>query len=103
MKQLEEIKGRLQAATPGPWKMDEGSYHVFRGEDMICADLYTEPDAEFIANAPTDIERLVAAVEEIASLVTLAETLCEMNGTEKRLASVPVVQIRYALSEALTQ
>jgi len=61
---LAAIEARAQAATEGPWQMDEGSYHVYRGEDMICADLYTEPDAAFIANARTDVPALLALVRE---------------------------------------
>jgi hypothetical protein len=62
--QLAAIEARAQAATEGPWEMDEGSYHVYRGEDMICADLYTEPDAAFIAAARTDVPALLALVRE---------------------------------------
>jgi hypothetical protein len=93
---LAPIKARLEAATPGPWswrntgepmllgarsrlvmafsRMGMGSAQPeFRDRDGLIvkagkANLNAFPDAVFIANAPTDITRLLAAVERALEL-----------------------------------
>lgn len=66
---LQAIKARLAAATPGPWTSDgicvlalyEG-YETF----MVEVSYGRRPDdAEFIAHAPTTIAALVAEVERL--------------------------------------
>lgn len=87
--ELAAIQGRLTKATPGPWVhgqnggyvilgykpekkridgygaddhvcvLDDGDHHQYRSEDEQLA------NAEFIANAPTDIARLLAEVEQL--------------------------------------
>jgi hypothetical protein len=52
--------------------------------------------------AHEDAPRLLAALHAIQEHAVIAEALCEMNGTEKRLASVPVVMIHNAITAALT-
>ncbi len=90
--QLAEIKARLAAATPGPWRQTEptdGTPIVF---DMTCGgescsfedcdlpdegmhvcDLawgeLSDADAALIANAPTDIARLLAEVERFHDIL----------------------------------
>jgi hypothetical protein len=83
---IAEIRARLEAATPGPWKAQE--YDENPGDEG-CAILgnttttmrsyvlayslpypwhdreATERDAELIANAPTDLAYLLARVEEL--------------------------------------
>ncbi|UXM92534.1 hypothetical protein [Paenarthrobacter sp. JL.01a] len=82
---LEPIQARLDAATPGPWEasdvvdMDvDGTYelaHVLApdpGEPetstLGVALGILRPDAEFIANSPTDTARLLAAVKAVEEL-----------------------------------
>ena len=90
---LAEIKGRLTMATPGPWVhgqnggyvilgykpkmeridgygaddhiciLDDGDQYQYRSEDEQLA------NAKFIANAPTDIARLLAEVERLQTKV----------------------------------
>ena len=82
---LDDIKGRLAAATPGPWEWDEEGF-------MGCGQVYTmhpdvlggniaapsgdlyprsgyspKDDMQFIAAAPVDVARLTRAVEEALS------------------------------------
>lgn len=69
---LQEIKERLAAATPGPWNVlyDDGSLHGTPEEYFVNFDAHRdstnierEADAEFIANAPSDIAYLLDLVE----------------------------------------
>ncbi|MDQ0100474.1 hypothetical protein J2T10_000093 [Paenarthrobacter nicotinovorans] len=93
---LEPIQNRLNAATPGPWHWRntsdvylmgartrvvmgfarmgmQGAQPQFVNEDGLFIDagkenLHAIPDAAFIANAPTDQARLLAAVQAVAEL-----------------------------------
>ena len=85
---LEPIQNRLNAATPGPWAVmdvnDPGEgvnyidvYAETDGLETVCkmpnpADYsmreYLQQDADFIANAPTDQARLLAAVQAVTGL-----------------------------------
>jgi len=72
--QLAEIRARLDAATPGPWTIEEGS-----GEDERLVFVRTERgrlvrtiwmnDATFIANAPADLRALLDEVEALQAEV----------------------------------
>lgn len=73
-KELDAIRARLDAAEPGPWFTSgrwwlEGvNHYVVDGPKgpmtrNDLAYLYTEADAELVAHAPTDLARLVKAVE----------------------------------------
>lgn len=81
---LDGIRGRLTAATPGPWAVDEDEdgfdgHSVYQndgitwGRAYICQDMHQgedegKADATFIAAAPMDVARLVAAVEGVLGL-----------------------------------
>ena len=63
---LDGIKGRLAAATPGPWFASR--FWVGAGEDHSDPDTEVAKaaflsDASFIAAAPVDVARLTRAVE----------------------------------------
>jgi hypothetical protein len=64
-KRLDEIKARLEAATPGPWShtcddvLDEK-------KNRVCWDVRGN-DAYLIANAPTDLRDLIAEVERLGA------------------------------------
>lgn len=90
---LEEIRARLNAATPGPWRTSwrgidpdvvsiEGG--ICHAEDCDCdgPDLVlAEADAAFIAHAPEDIAFLLARVAALkAALAPLAAQDCESWG-----------------------
>ena len=73
--ELNGIKARCEAATPGPWRYYANTIPIgyAKGEDVradcepddrICLD--SRPvNAEFIAHAREDIPRLVAEVEKL--------------------------------------
>jgi hypothetical protein len=75
--ELAAIKARVEAATPGPWRavrnnaMGETWFNIFtKGDDQVLAmigDLADKvlkcPNAELVAHAPTDISRLLKALE----------------------------------------
>lgn len=71
------IRRRADAATPGPWEyLSNPSFYVEKGSQVrtgssphvrIAADLSVE-DAEFIAQAPTDIPALLADIEQWRTL-----------------------------------
>lgn len=64
----DEIADRLKEASPGKWKVggDGCSRHkVTRGDLDVCTCWAGESDAEFIANAPADIEWLLRRIEDL--------------------------------------
>lgn len=72
---LGQIRARADAATPGPWGRSglssvEGSHAMFHrvgpGADVPDAIVLTniQPDAEFVANAPTDVTYLLGLLAE---------------------------------------
>jgi len=77
---LAPIRERLAAATPGPWHWDEdhwlegvsGGYVL--SNDVVLDKNRVEPvsvapdNAILIANAPTDLTRLLAAIEAVTAL-----------------------------------
>ena len=77
-KQLQEIRARVEKATPGPWIHMDGD--VFYGEirDVDNFDLIAEvpeaddrpEDFEFMAEARQDIPDLLAEVERLREEVT---------------------------------
>lgn len=72
---LDGIRGRLAAATPGPWFSSR--YYVGAGDDPTDPDIELavaslKADAAFIAAAPTDVARLVAAVDHVLTLADAA-------------------------------
>ena len=63
----DEIAGRLGRASSGKWKVggDPHNYKVMNGDLDICTCWAGESDAEFIANAPVDIEWLLQEIEDL--------------------------------------
>ena len=85
---LQPMKDRLAAATPGPWEVVD-FHEGFRRMDPLHGVVNVDPrkpvmladkqltvqiedgelaDAEFIASAPTDQAKLIAAIEAVESL-----------------------------------
>lgn len=85
---LEAIRARCEAATPGPWRVDGSTYDEDCNEHLAPYGLegpnerliwssgggeYAHPDmatAQFIASARTDIPALLAYIEELESRTT---------------------------------
>lgn len=78
--QLDEIRKRCEAATPGPWvsyleDRDQlsGESFIARGANPAEEDLYlsgaTDHDIEFIAHARQDIPVLLAEIERLRMLL----------------------------------
>src|SRR5574343_589905 len=77
---LAPIRARAEAATPGPWRVQQdrdGATHVERdvpdGFSVCCTghvedDPEARPDAAFIAHARTDVPILLAEVARLARL-----------------------------------
>lgn len=67
---LEPIQERLNAATPGPWELLGGGEWISPiGIAVAPDDGGVGPkDAVFIAHAPTDTARLLAAVKAVVEL-----------------------------------
>lgn len=84
MNQLDQIKNRLAAATPGPWANEtygiyggKGQYDEIIEREVDCmsycyggtARMIIEPaNRELIANAPTDLAALITALESVMEL-----------------------------------
>lgn len=67
--ELKAMRERLEAATPGPWTdypTDSygGVYEIYAGPIRICTDI-DGVNIELLANARTDMERLIAEVERL--------------------------------------
>ena len=76
---LAEIEARLNAATPGPWRLaiacdeygqDESKSTVRAGYVDVC--MADNADATFIAHAPTDIAALLAEVRRLTPTAKVA-------------------------------
>ena len=74
MKALDEIRERWEKTTPGPWRIDEHDTTPFESIVSTAKDepwgwvevaRSLEPDAEFIAHAPSDVSRLLTAVQDV--------------------------------------
>jgi len=86
---LEPIQNRLNAATPGPWFREYGDVITNEPDPRDVEEGYDDPrslriaraaphlakrepqgirNADFIANAPTDQARLLAAVQAVIAL-----------------------------------
>lgn len=83
---LEPIHNRLNAATPGPWKAD--SYEVIADPyllivadvDLHMPDEQAVKNAQFIAAAPTDLTRLLAAVQAEVAIHHLLARVAAVYG-----------------------
>lgn len=69
MTKLEEIKERLEKATPGPWHIGQlnestDSAWIESTELQDICEVVTRNDEPFICSAPTDIAYLLTKVEE---------------------------------------
>ncbi|MFJ4026045.1 hypothetical protein ACIPWF_00685 [Paenarthrobacter sp. NPDC089989] len=98
----EQMKARLEAATPGPWKAD--SYEVIASPFLLIVadvDLHMtneqgSKNATFIAHAPADLAKLHAALDAV-------ETQCAATDleTSEALQADLVARIQAAIRDAL--
>jgi hypothetical protein len=72
---LEAIRNRAEAATPGPWEDSYGAAHGFVCDEptqilgvQISSEHHIE-DAAFIAHAREDVGALVAEVERLREML----------------------------------
>ncbi len=92
---LDAIKARAAAATPGPWYVERGGEHgdPFWAIAAILRDPYGDNSlscgsdrevAEFIAHARTDVPALVAEVERLEAALLAADRVIS-DGADKQL------------------
>lgn len=86
--EIEAIKSRLAAATPGPWDTsDLGPTEINRPGPKHIIRVKEDTDAQFIAHAPTDIAALLAEVESLThqkeTLVGICRDLQTRIGKER--------------------
>jgi len=88
---LAEIRARLEAATPGPWKWEvviaeqSVTEHTLKGPDVLCRYWYDRPpsgDGELIAHAPEDIAWLLGEVERLRALMGFTNALADLTPDE---------------------
>lgn len=65
---LEEIAARLEAATPGPWRLGASGIAAVAGREYLVHTIRSDSDADLIVNAPADVAVLLAVVREVAAL-----------------------------------
>lgn len=96
MSALDEIRGRLDAATPGPWEWDgtpRRRYLEGRGEGILsCAALLypSERNAEFIAHAPADVAFLLDLVSKQQAALDAVRELADDASSQPNSEIVPV-------------
>lgn len=78
---LDEIRARLQAASPGPWRAHEEENRVpvcptvdpdlsLLGIDVDgTAVVYSQADADLIIHAPADLADLLAEVDQLLAFL----------------------------------
>ena len=101
MRRIDEIRERLDKATPGPWKATyeaaddwvsiTGQGFYDGGHWMTCPEVATcegivGPDADLIANAPADLAWLLGEVERL-SAERMQPEQPEPTGAEVRAAA----------------
>lgn len=115
---IEPIQERLNAATLGPWTLQECSPCTERGRlDVIVwadngnipvtgwhdSDPYEAGDAVLIANAPTDQARLLAAVQAVMGVCEEYDAVAEASSAVPGTKSFQSNRIRAAIESALTE
>lgn len=97
--QLQAIRDRLKAATPGPWTAIEsmiGGWFI----DEVAGPMYIgKDDAIFIACAPEDIAVLLSEVERLRSETKTLRSMYDKCATKLERLS----EIHNALRERIEQ
>lgn len=99
--QIAEIRARVEAATPGPWRQ-EGPRVYFGYEGGISLHAAPNPinNSHFIAHARTDIPLLISALEaankradEAEALVETLKREAQLHAQEARTANATIAEI----------
>ena len=112
---LDPIKARADAATEGPWGVEDARVFGDDGRTQVCTLSGTRawlPDAEFIAHARTDIPALIAEVERLRELCEEKDaafqyatdnarrlTPCEISEVRKRQVERSMAQVKRLTTE----
>lgn len=94
--QLDAIRGRVEAATDGPWSIDSDDFtyviHPEKGgwDGLVIAQVADQDGALFsvehngalIAHAPQDLADLLAEVERLRALTTVDDDMVERVARE---------------------
>ncbi len=108
---LQEIKARRAAITPGPWENWYRDPHAYGGIPLLGWThargpfIQKEADATFIAHAPTDIDTLLQMIERQAAEIEHFPRLAyDRDGRTIVLAStLPRLQKLYAVLDHAMQ
>jgi hypothetical protein len=94
--ELQAIRKRVEAATPGPWREDNFTHRLedVTGEPLCAADvdgadagLWNRADGIFVVHARTDVPALLAEVERLKADLELSEARCGTMGNMLRYIS----------------
>lgn len=99
--QIEEIRKRAEAATAGPWGVEEsrysGSYNVgivdWSSDFSAC--LCPKNDAEFIAHAREDVPALLAEVERLQKELEWYADMANYTANETSCDGLPAIDNDY--------
>lgn len=107
---LDSIRSRLAAATPGPWKISEiearmGVLKIMSNKRPIATaayymgseDVEVEHNADFISHAPEDIRLLLERVE---TLRIALRDLLEVTQRQARTGGVPYDMLKVNFEQA---
>jgi hypothetical protein len=90
MLDLEAIRLRCEAATPGPWRAVAG--YVYRGDTSFRASMAA--DAQFAAAARTDIPALITEVERLRAALSEAQRVALESSQRMNEAEAQVAQFK---------
>lgn len=81
MLNIEEIRARLEKASPGPWR--SGEMPILQDHD--CCSVERLEDVEFVSHARQDIPALLDEVERLRALVARYQNTAndQMDGDER--------------------
>lgn len=88
-KEIEAIRKRTEAATPGPWLSAKlhGEWCAVNEERRIVAEMYQDcdvQDADFIAHAREDVPKLLAEIERLSRMLNIyASALREVESVNE--------------------
>lgn len=80
MKLFPDIRERLEKATPGPWnafKYPDVKSHTVSAKESVASKIKNSEDADFIAHSPTDIARLLKAVDLAVEAFNKFDGICD--------------------------
>jgi hypothetical protein len=112
--QLQAIRARLDAATPGPWHLESPfpTRFIMASEDDCVAELIGpwdsgdikferrwRGDAALIANAPTDLRALLDEVERLTHNLVQTERHAQIIENSNKLLEAKVNAVGELLSE----